>query len=54
MTNEKKPLKILHTSDIHLGAYDKRSGRFSDENKVKQEVVSLCTKFPIYKDISFQ
>ena len=37
MSNEIKPLKILHTSDIHLGAYDKRSGRFSDENKIKQE-----------------
>tara|TARA_Y100001970_G_scaffold138225_1_gene170116 strand:- start:19410 stop:20240 length:831 start_codon:yes stop_codon:yes gene_type:complete len=37
MTSIKKPLKIFHTSDIHLGAYDKKSGRFSEENKIKQE-----------------
>ena len=37
MTSSKKPLKIFHTSDIHLGAYDKKSGRFSEENKIKQE-----------------
>ena len=37
MALSKKPLKIFHTSDIHLGAYDKKSGRFSDENKIKQE-----------------
>tara|TARA_Y100001970_G_scaffold140787_1_gene173422 strand:- start:17985 stop:18815 length:831 start_codon:yes stop_codon:yes gene_type:complete len=37
MTSNKKPLKIFHTSDIHLGAYDKKSGRFSEENKIKQE-----------------
>ena len=37
MALSKKPLKIFHTSDIHLGAYDKKSGRFSEENKIKQE-----------------
>jgi DNA repair exonuclease SbcCD nuclease subunit len=37
MDIQKKPLKILHTSDIHLGAYDKKSGRFSNEKKMLQE-----------------